>query len=62
MRISANGIAILELMRQMNERDGVTFLFSTHDPMVMAAARRVVRLKDGEVVGDERREAARGTA
>jgi putative ABC transport system ATP-binding protein len=59
---SANGSAILDLMRRMNERDGVTFLFSTHDPMVMAAARRVVRLKDGEVVGDERREAARGTA
>ncbi|MSQ02698.1 MAG: ABC transporter ATP-binding protein [Myxococcales bacterium] len=51
---SHNGEAILDLMRQMNERDGVTFLFSTHDPMVMARARRVVRLKDGAIVGDER--------
>ncbi len=51
---SQNGEAILDLMRQMNERDRITFLFSTHDPMVMARARRVVRLKDGAIVGDER--------
>ncbi len=50
---STNGEAILDLMRQMNEEKGVTFLFSTHDPMVMARAKRVVRLKDGEVVADE---------
>lgn len=52
---SHNGEAILDLMREMNERDGVTFLFSTHDPMVMGRARRVVKLKDGEIVADERR-------
>ena len=52
---SHNGEAILELMREMNERDGVTFLFSTHDPMVMSRARRVVKLKDGEIVADEAR-------
>ncbi|MFN7142616.1 MAG: ABC transporter ATP-binding protein [Myxococcota bacterium] len=52
---SHNGKAILELMRQMNERDGVTFLFSTHDPMVMEQARRVVRLVDGAIVDDARR-------
>jgi putative ABC transport system ATP-binding protein len=51
---SANAVAILDLMREMNERDGATFLFSTHDPMVMERARRVVRLKDGEIVADER--------
>ena len=51
---SKNGAAILDLMREMNRRDGVTFLFSTHDPMVMAQARRIVRLRDGQIVGDER--------
>jgi putative ABC transport system ATP-binding protein len=55
---SHNGKAILELMRQMNENNGVTFLFSTHDPMVMGVARRVVRLVDGEIVGDDRRSAS----
>jgi putative ABC transport system ATP-binding protein len=49
---SKNGAAILDLMKEMNQRDGVTFLFSTHDPMVMSHARRIVSLRDGEVVGD----------
>lgn len=49
---SKNGAAILDLMKEMNRRDGVTFLFSTHDPMVMSHARRIVSLRDGEVVGD----------
>jgi len=53
---SETGEAILRLMREMNERRGVTFLFSTHDPMVMEHSRRLVRLKDGEVASDERRE------
>jgi putative ABC transport system ATP-binding protein len=50
---SANGRAILDLMRDMNAREHVTFLFSTHDPMVMSRATRVVRLVDGLIVGDE---------
>lgn len=48
---SATGHAILELMREMN-RDGTTFLFSTHDPQVMAVARRVIRIFDGKIVDD----------
>lgn len=54
---SVSGRAILDLMREMNERDHVTFLFSTHDPMVMDRATRVVKLVDGLIVDDERREA-----
>jgi putative ABC transport system ATP-binding protein len=49
---SHNGAAILDLMREMNEKQGVTFIFSTHDPMVMQRARRVVRLVDGEIKSD----------
>ena len=52
---SVTGAKILDLMRQMNEERQVTFLFSTHDPMVMERARRVVHLRDGKVVDDERR-------
>jgi putative ABC transport system ATP-binding protein len=51
---SHNGAAILDLMRDMNQVGGITFLFSTHDPMVMKRARRVVRMLDGAVAGDER--------
>jgi len=52
---SVTGANILDIMRDMNEQRGVTFLFSTHDPMVMERARRVVHLRDGKVVEDERR-------
>lgn len=47
---SATGAALMDLMRQLNEEKGVTFVFSTHDPMVMERARRLVRLKDGRIV------------
>jgi len=33
----------------MNREDGVTFLFSTHDPRVMDRARRVITLHDGQI-------------
>lgn len=53
---SKTAASLLELMESMNRERGVTFLFSTHDPMVIEKARRVVRLRDGRVVADERRE------
>jgi putative ABC transport system ATP-binding protein len=48
---SATGAALMDLMRRLNEEKRVTFVFSTHDPMVMERARRLVRLKDGRVAG-----------
>ena len=44
---SATGAALMDLMRRLNEEKHVTFVFSTHDAMVMERARRLVRLKDG---------------
>lgn len=52
---SKTGEEILKLMRQMNEKYGTTFIFSTHDRMVMDYARRLVSLHDGQIVDDERR-------
>ncbi len=49
---SKTGAELLELMGQLNRDHGVTFVFATHDPKVMEAARRVVRLVDGCVVED----------
>ena len=49
---SVTGAALMDLMRQLNEEKGVTFVFSTHDAMVMERARRLVRLKDGQIVGE----------
>jgi putative ABC transport system ATP-binding protein len=47
---SQTGEAIIDLMLDINRRAGTTFIFSTHDPKVMAHAQRVVRLADGRVV------------
>ncbi len=46
---------LLDIMEQLNRDRGVTFIFSTHDPRVMERARRLVRIVDGQVDGDERR-------
>lgn len=50
------GREILELMLALNKTGETTFIFSTHDPMVMDFARRVIRLRDGEVESDETKE------
>ncbi|MCX7024828.1 MAG: ABC transporter ATP-binding protein [Spirochaetes bacterium] len=50
---STTGEAILDLMQAMNERHGTTFVFSTHDRMVMERARRLVSLHDGAIMADE---------
>ena len=52
---SKAGAALMDLMRGLNEEKGVTFVFSTHDPMVVERARRVIRLRDGRIESDERR-------
>jgi putative ABC transport system ATP-binding protein len=52
---TSTGYALLDTMRELNERLGVTFLFATHDPKVMERARRVVRLVDGRVAEDLRK-------
>jgi putative ABC transport system ATP-binding protein len=50
---SKTGQEVLAVMRDLNQQEGVTFLFSTHDSAVLQYANRVVRLKDGLVEGEE---------
>ncbi len=57
---SATGANIIDLMRDMNRRDGTTFVFSTHDPKVMAHANAIVRIADGRIEGREAVAAAGG--
>lgn len=47
-----NAEILLKMMRELNEEQGITFIFSTHDPRVVAYARRVVTLVDGRVSRD----------
>ncbi|MBF0102226.1 MAG: ABC transporter ATP-binding protein [Desulfobacterales bacterium] len=49
---SETGKGLLMLMKEMNEKKNVTFVFSTHDPMVMNYASRKILLRDGVVVDD----------
>jgi putative ABC transport system ATP-binding protein len=50
---SKTGEGLLEMMQKMNEEKRVTFIFSTHDKMVMDYARRLIFLRDGRLVDDQ---------
>ena len=52
---SKTGADLLEMMRRLNAETGMTFIFSTHDPMVMEGATRLITLRDGRIDTDERR-------
>lgn len=44
---SVTGENILQLMKELNEVEKTTFIFSTHDPEVLKYAKRVIKIKDG---------------
>jgi putative ABC transport system ATP-binding protein len=49
---SVTGAQILDLMKEMNQKDKTTFIFSTHDPNVLKYAKDVVKIRDG-LIGEE---------
>lgn len=48
------GAYLLDIMRGLNQQKGITFLFSTHDPMVMGRSERLINLRDGKIISDVR--------
>lgn len=50
---SRTGADLVDMMAVLNRKTGMTFIFSTHDRMIMERAHRVITLKDGRVEGDE---------
>lgn len=50
---SQQGHDLLSMMQTLNKEKGVTFLFATHDPKVMACAKRIIHLEDGKIISDE---------
>jgi putative ABC transport system ATP-binding protein len=46
---SKTGAGLMDLLADLNRRKGITFVFFTHDPVVVERTRRVVRLKDGKI-------------
>jgi len=53
---SKTGEGLMKMMREMNEKKNITFIFSTHDQMVMDYARRLVHIRDGLVADDQVKE------
>ena len=50
---SKTGIALLDMMKDLNQEKGVTFIFSTHDEKIMKRAKRLIHLRDGIIELDE---------
>jgi putative ABC transport system ATP-binding protein len=47
---TANGTQAMDIMQKLNEKTGTAFVFATHDPRVMAYARRVIEMRDGRLL------------
>jgi putative ABC transport system ATP-binding protein len=56
---STTGAELIDMMRDLNRTRGMTFIFSTHDEMIMGRADRLVLLKDGRLDNDIRRDLQR---
>ncbi len=52
---SATGESIINLMKKMNVDVGTTFIFSTHDQSIVEIADHIIRLKDGEIIYNDRK-------
>ena len=48
-----NGTKLLELIAELREKTGTTFIIATHDPRVASAAERIISISDGQIVSDE---------
>lgn len=53
---SKTGTDLVEMMKGLNQKYNTTFVFSTHDPIIMERAKRLIVLKDGKVIKDSRHE------
>ena len=50
---SETAIRIIDLMREINQADGTTFIFSTHDQRLLSRVNRLIQLTDGSIIGDK---------
>jgi putative ABC transport system ATP-binding protein len=55
-----NATQLIDLMHGLNQRLGLTFIFSTHDARLLEHTERIVRLTDGEVISDTNQGGSRG--
>ncbi len=50
---TANTESLLDIMQKLNEEEGRTFVFSTHDPRVMKRSKRIINLQDGKIIDEK---------
>ena len=55
LEMAATAREILGLMQELNKKFHTTFVFSTHDQLVMDYAERIISLRDGKIVVDKRK-------
>jgi putative ABC transport system ATP-binding protein len=53
---SVTGQNIIDLMKEMNESEKTTFVFSTHDRKIISQAKRIIDLRDGKINAEKRNE------
>lgn len=51
---SKTAASLMDMMQRLNEDEGVTIIFSSHDPLVIGKAKHSIILKDGKVIDNER--------
>jgi len=56
---SKTAFMVIDIMRQMKEEFGVTFIFSTHDPKIVSEVEAVYTLQDGMLIGRSQEEGGR---
>lgn len=49
---SKSGVEVLRIFQQLNEKNGITVVFVSHDPYIAQHTRRIVVLQDGRIVSD----------
>lgn len=52
---SNNSQILMNMMRELNEKEGVSILFASHDELIMRSVKRVITLNDGAIVDDRKK-------
>ena len=47
------GTELMEFLKELNQRENITFLYATHDPIMIRQANRVIALQDGRIVNEK---------
>ena len=40
----------MDFLKKLNQEEGMTFVYATHDPVMMERANRIVRMQDGKII------------